>query len=271
MNNKVSILIVSYNAERFIKNTVLSCLKQTYENIEVLILDNASSDDTSKIIELIKNDKIRLFKGDKNLGPYDGLNFLLNRALGEYVAIQDHDDIWFPEKIEEQVEFLEKNSEYVACGTNNYNFYEKKELLILNKKPFAETGNNYVPHSSLVFRNKGFRYDTSKILADEYFEKKILTKEGKIYLIKDAYVIHRIREDGGNLSLKRFKISQKAIKEFFEINEFSFKSFIYLCILFISKITNEKLRFFIEKDIIKRKNKQISLEDFKNKFENIKI
>lgn len=270
-NQLVNIVLVTYDAENFISNTISSCLNQTYKNIEVLILDNASSDNTVSTIESFKDERLKLFKNNTNVGPYAGLNFLLEKAEGEYIAIQDHDDIWFPEKIEKQVEFMEKNPEFVACGTNNYNFYEKKKILLLNKKPFAAAGCEYVPHSSLVFRNKKFRYDASKILADEYFEKKTLSNAGKIFLFDEALTIHRIRMDSENLSKTRFRLTAANIREFFDINGFGIKSFIYFFSLIFLKILSNESRIFIEFSMFKRKNEKIKLDDFKNKFKDIAI
>ena len=267
----VSILIVSFNAENFISNTVSSCLNQTYKNIEILILDNASSDNTVKIIESMKDERIKLFKNSENIGPYGGLNFLLEKAEGEYIAIQDHDDIWFPEKIKKQVEFMEKNSEFVACGTNNYNFYEKNDVLILNKKPFASAGKSYVPHSSLLFRNKNFRYDVTKTLADEYFEKKTLADYGKIFLIEEALTIHRIRIDNVNFSQARLKLTVVNVREFFDINGVSMKSFVYFASLVFLKVLSNEARIFFEFNVFKRKSEKIKLDDFRNRFKNIKI
>src|SRR3990167_596097 len=119
-NSLVSVLICTYNAEKFIKSTLESVLNQSYKNIEVLILDNGSTDKTVPIIrtlalhnaqpltyEVRKGPSIRLIESKKNLGPYKGLNVLLELAKGKYIAINDHDDIWHPEKIKKQVSFLE--------------------------------------------------------------------------------------------------------------------------------------------------------------------
>ncbi len=269
--NIVSVLIVTYNAQNFISNTILSCLNQTYENIEVLVLDNASSDDTVKIMKSFEDERIKLFRNTENIGPYKGLNFLLEQAKGKYVAIQDHDDIWFPEKIEKQIDFMEKNREYIACGTNNYNFYEEKELLILNKKPFASISNNYVPHSSLFFRNNSFKYSADKLLADEYFVKKTLFNKGKIYLLEEPLTVHRIRTDGGNLSKGRFKLTLNNVAEFFDINGRSFKSVTYFASMIALKILSNKARMFVEFHVFKRNYVKISLKDFKAKFKNISI
>ena len=95
MQQLVSVLICSYNAEAFIESTVNSVLGKTYKKIELLILDNASSDNTVQILKNIKKKDSRLviFTKKENVGAYPGLNFLLDKAKGSYIAINDHDDI----------------------------------------------------------------------------------------------------------------------------------------------------------------------------------
>ena len=113
MISKVSVLLCSYNAEVYIRATLQSLLAQTYTNIEILILDNNSKDTTVEIIKSYKDTRIRLYLSEKNLGPYGGLNFLLEQATGEYIAIQDHDDLWHPQKLAKQIVFLDKNHKYI--------------------------------------------------------------------------------------------------------------------------------------------------------------
>lgn len=269
MNNKklVSILIVTYNAQKYISKTIKSCLNQTYSNFEILILDNASKDNTIKIIKSITDKKIKLYKSKKNLGPYHGLNFLLNKAKGEYIAIQDHDDIWLPQKLEKQVNYLNKHLSEIACGTKTYIFYENKNILISDKKPKKL---RYVNHVSLLFRNQGYRYNPKFLLTDEHFEKIILygnTK--KIPCIQKILTIHRIRGDRNNLSRIRFKFNYQNIKEYFSINGFYINTFINLLGIFVSKYFPQKLEWFIIDKIIKRNSQKISLEIFLKKHPNL--
>ena len=125
----VSILIVAYNPGDYLVHTLISCLNQSYQNTEILLLDNDSSENIQKYIEKAENItqkflKIRCFFEKKNHGPYQWLNLLLKKAKGEYIAIQDHDDIWHPEKLEKQVDFLEHHPKYVGCGTKTVMYYE---------------------------------------------------------------------------------------------------------------------------------------------------
>jgi len=167
----VSILIVTYNADNYIKKTIRSCLNQTYNNLEILILDNNSTDKTAQIIKKIKSPKIKLFKNKENIGPYHGLNFLIDKAKGEYVAILDHDDLWLPQKLKEQVNFLSKHPNEISCGTRTYIYYESKKILIADPRPKKA---KYVNHISLMFRNRSYYYQPKYKLADEHFEKIVL-------------------------------------------------------------------------------------------------
>ena len=120
----VSILICTYNAEKTITNTLKSCLDQTYDNFEILIHDDQSKDRTIAVINSIWDRRIKIIKSWKKLWPYAWLNFLLDNAKGEYIAIQDHDDIWHPEKLKEQIKFLEENKNYVWCWTGCLQYFE---------------------------------------------------------------------------------------------------------------------------------------------------
>lgn len=260
----VSVLIVSYNAEKYIEKTLRSCLAQTYSNFEILILDNASSDRTLEIIRNLNDSRIVLFEGQENIGSYAGLNFLLDKANGEYIAIQDHDDIWLPEKLTKQIEFLENNKNRSTCGTRTYYFYENRKILILDEK---NEELSFVDHTSLVFRNTGYRYDTSHLLADEYFEKVVLNgNKEKIHCLKEALAIHRIRGDRNNLSRNRFAFSRKNITEYFFINGFSPSTFIGLAGIFVAKHFPAPLEWFIIDKIIKRGSEKIKLETFQEKY-----
>jgi len=199
----VSVLICAYNAERFVEATVRSIMAQTYRNLEILVLDNNSSDGTVAILEGLRKEegRLRLYGGTKNLGAYGGLNYLLERAAGNYIAIDDHDDIWHPDKIARQVDFLERNHAYVGCGTAIVNYYERYDAFLLRRQPAVS---RVAWHTSLVFRNSGLRYNArAKIANDFLFMKHVLCAGGKrIYNLEEPYVLRTIRADGSNLSTR---------------------------------------------------------------------
>lgn len=200
-NPLVSVLICTYNASKFIDNTMASVREQTYENIEILVLDNNSSDDTVSKLQTHRDhdERVTLYQEDENLGAYSGLNYLLERTSGGYIAIQDHDDIWHPQKINLQISFLESNPEYVGCGGLPVKFYEGKDKIYIES---IQAEDSFSPHPSLVFRYGDYRYDTSlDYKTDTYFMRRILCDgEPKLYNIQKPLYISLVRKDQQNLS-----------------------------------------------------------------------
>ena len=219
-NPLVSILIVAFNPGEYLKHTLQSCIDQTYTNTEILVLDNASSEDISKYFP--KSEKIQLIKSEKNLWPYNGLNLLLEKAQWEYIAIQDHDDIWHPEKLEKQVHFLESYDEYVGCGTKTVMYYEADRKYFEYMLGHA---NYYTIHPSFVFRNNGkFRYDTAnEYFCDAYSVKKNLCHGEKlIHNLDESLTLHLVKKSSGNYSYKWYKLSWKNLKRAYELHSVSY-------------------------------------------------
>jgi glycosyltransferase involved in cell wall biosynthesis len=111
MNNLVSIITPSYKSKQYISETIKSVLSQTYENWEMIIVDDASPDGSNKIIEeYCKKDKrIKLIKLEKNVGPAVARNIAIEKAKGKYIAFLDADDLWIPEKLEKQIKFMNEH------------------------------------------------------------------------------------------------------------------------------------------------------------------
>lgn len=105
----VSIIMPSYNTAPFIRQAIQSVLEQTYENWELLIVDDCSTDNTCNIISDIQDERIHLFKNERNSGAAVSRNWALREARGRWIAFLDSDDLWEPEKLEKQLTFMEKN------------------------------------------------------------------------------------------------------------------------------------------------------------------
>ncbi len=117
MNELVSIIMPSYKTAAFIKESILSILQQTYPNFEILIVDDASIDGTKEIVESIDDARIRYLENKKNYGAAYSRNLALRHAKGTWVAFLDSDDIWYPQKLEKQLNFMKENN-YVFSYTN---------------------------------------------------------------------------------------------------------------------------------------------------------
>lgn len=118
MSGLVSIIMPSYNTGEYVEETIESVLKQTYTNWELLFVDDFSTDDTISKMEKYREDaRIRIIKGEKNSGAAVCRNKALREAKGKWIAFLDSDDLWMPDKLSKQIEFMEKN-EYVFSYTN---------------------------------------------------------------------------------------------------------------------------------------------------------
>lgn len=112
----VSVFIPAYNVEEFIIDAINSILNQTYVNIEVIVVDDASTDQTFTILESLSklDNRIKLYRNEKNLGLALNRNKGLKYCTGKYIALMDSDDISVENRIKLSVEFLEENSDYDA-------------------------------------------------------------------------------------------------------------------------------------------------------------
>lgn len=110
MHELVSIITPTYNSEKFISETIRSVQNQTYENWEMIIVDDGSTDQTVDIIETIqKNEKrIQLIESEKNFGPAVSRNKGIEQAGGKFLTFIDADDIWFPDFIENSMRTIQK-------------------------------------------------------------------------------------------------------------------------------------------------------------------
>lgn len=111
----VSIITPTYNAQKFILETIQSVREQTYHNWEMIICDDCSKDDTVKIIkkEAEKDKRIKLIQLEQNSGAAVARNTALKEAKGKYISFLDSDDLWYPDKLQKQISFMiEKNAEF---------------------------------------------------------------------------------------------------------------------------------------------------------------
>ncbi len=106
----VSVIIPVYNAERFLEEALNSVLRQTYENIELVLVDDCSTDNSGQIIARMQKDypQIHYYLQETNMGAGAARNKALELAQGRYVAFLDSDDMWLPDKIERQLALMEK-------------------------------------------------------------------------------------------------------------------------------------------------------------------
>lgn len=117
-NELVSVVIPTYNSEKYLEKTVACVLSQTYPHLEIVLVDDCSKDNTRALIEKLaqKDPRIRYHFQAKNGGAAIARNTALSLAKGRYIAFLDSDDIWEPTKLEKQLRLLQQNHPFVFCA-----------------------------------------------------------------------------------------------------------------------------------------------------------
>ena len=114
----VSVILTSFNHEKYIREAIESVLGQTFQDFELIVWDDASTDGSWEIVQSYSDPRIKAFRNDRNKGPAFGVNEAISEiATGKYIAITHSDDAWRPEKLEKQVAFLECSPEVGAAFT----------------------------------------------------------------------------------------------------------------------------------------------------------
>lgn len=126
---KISVLMAVYNAETYLPEAIDSILKQTFSDFEFIIIDDGSTDRTTEILQQYSNkdSRIRCFQNAENHGLATSLNRGIEIARGNYIARMDGDDISLPNRLEQQIAFMENNSQVGICGTWTKIFGIKKQ------------------------------------------------------------------------------------------------------------------------------------------------
>ncbi|TFG90648.1 MAG: glycosyltransferase, partial [Candidatus Atribacteria bacterium] len=214
----VIVIIPSYNYEKYISEAIESVLNQTFNDFELIIIDDASEDNSKKIIQLFdkKNTKIRSFFHKKNKGIAETINECIEKAKGKYISYFSSDDIWFKEKLEKQLEILKKDEDLLVWSEGliidaQGNFTGESFTQIhsaLNRKKSGDIfeellKNNYICGQSLIYKRENFknvRFDKHLKYSSVYKFFVDSAKEHKFYFIPEPLVMYRIH--GGNAIFK---------------------------------------------------------------------
>jgi|GEM_PF-668251 glycosyltransferase involved in cell wall biosynthesis/predicted O-linked N-acetylglucosamine transferase (SPINDLY family) len=132
---KVSIVLPTYNQERYISDAIESVLRQTYQDFEIIIVNDASSDQTVNCIQVYSDSRIRLFSLQQNQGESAATNFGIQQAQGEWIAILHSDDIFAPNKLEKQIDFITQNPRVGAVLSQVQVIDETGQILLADQHP----------------------------------------------------------------------------------------------------------------------------------------
>ena len=155
----ISILVNCYNSEKFISECIHSLLNQTYKNIEIIVWDNCSTDNTSVIINNFRDDRLKYYKSDVHTQLSDARILASKKIKGEYVAIVDSDDLAYKDKIYDQYIYFSKNQHLSLIGTWMDVINEDGKLLYKYEPKFTKYNLqsqiiwcNPLVHSSIMYK-----------------------------------------------------------------------------------------------------------------------
>jgi len=218
-----SIVMATYNWEKFIKDSIISVLNQTYDNFEFIIVNDNSSDNTKGIIlEFLKKDKrIKYIENKKNLWASEARNVWIKNSQWKYIAIIDDDDLWEKDKLEKQLKFINnyKNffDEVWVLWTNWYKVDEKWEIIwdISNKISNEEIKNNILVynqfiHSSVIYNKKAL---------EEIYKERWYYFDPKYKIIQDHELLLKI-----GIKYKLFNLNEKLVCYRINSNWISFRN-----------------------------------------------
>lgn len=191
---KVSVQIITHNRANLLPLAIESALSQTYKNLEIVIIDNNSTDKTEELVKryLASDNRIKYFRVVENWGITATRNFALTKSTGKYIAVLDSDDFWLTEdKIEKQVDFLQNNSDHALVGThtivvdrNNQKIDEIKNLENDTEIKKMFLIKNQITHSSVLIKKDSLMfiggYDEKYEIWEDYATFLKLGEENKI-------------------------------------------------------------------------------------------
>jgi glycosyltransferase involved in cell wall biosynthesis len=196
----VSVIMPVYNCETFVEESVQSVLKQTFQDYELLVIDDASTDSTIKIIEKFTDRRIKLIRKQKNSGYTDSLNYGIKVAKGEYIARMDGDDISSPSRFARQITFLKNNRDIVGCGTwfkvlNTGEIisppisHEEIKIELLKQNAFGHP--TVMLRKNFLIKHKLF-YDRDFEPAEDYDLWTRIVSKGKLANIPEVLLVYRV-------------------------------------------------------------------------------
>lgn len=218
----VSVIVPVYNGQDFVGKTIESILNQTYRNLELIIIDDASKDNTKDVINSFEDARIRtVFQEENHNVCYSG-NVGFKLAKGKYVALIGHDDIWKSDKLRKQVSFMEEHPTYDVCFTW-CNIIDEEEIIVSKNYPalyqrfcsrnlsneqwirqLLTNGNSFCAPSACIRKtalDKSGHYRLALLQLQDYELWLRIFQNGKVYIINNKVMNYRrFTEAGHNIS-----------------------------------------------------------------------
>ena len=205
---KVSVIIPVYNSSKHLKECIDSVINQTYKNLEIIIVNDDSTDNSLSIINSYKDKRIKLIDLKENVGVSFARNKGIERATGDYICYLDSDDYWNHNKIEKQIKFI-KNKAFIYTDYEFLSNGKRKRVNVPKKMTYKDALKNTTIFTSTVMFNMKYlnKEDLSmpnvKRGGDTATWWKVLKKVNVAYGMNDVLAIYRV--EGKSLSSNKLK------------------------------------------------------------------
>jgi glycosyltransferase involved in cell wall biosynthesis len=221
MKPLISVIIPVYNSEKYLSEALISILNQTYSNLEIIVVDDCSTDRTLNVLENIIDNRIKLVQNGLNLGPANSINNGISISNGEFIAIMHADDISHFDRLAKQCSYLLKNPDVHLIGTSYFEIDENgllvAEKITASNKRMKERMclHNVICHPTVMFR-KSLKSITPLYLPDlrvnEDYELwlRLLSQGLKLHVLKLPLLYYRIH------SMQQSKLKSNTELESFE-------------------------------------------------------
>lgn len=219
----VSVVMPAYNATKYIERTIRSLQEQSYTNWELIVVDDWSNDGTRELVTRIARDdeRIKLISLDKNFGgPAGPRNVGVENACFDLIAFLDADDIWHPQKLEEQIKLIDLNNETFICSSMTdfeddsvIQFSEISRVSVQNVGFFSQSFRAKIPTSSVLVSKsliRKFPFEESpayKAVEDFHCWLRILDSGMECKKIKEPLLYYRKSE--GQISGSKLRMMKK--------------------------------------------------------------
>jgi len=194
----VSVIMTVYKHNALLESAIDSVLKQSYKNLELIIIDDCSPDDVFETLQLIatKDKRIRLHKMEMNGGTYVAKNHGMEMAKGRYIAFHDSDDWLHPRKIASSIEVLEGDENLVAVFSNYFRVDERGKIVFRGIGAVRPACISLTMRKNSVLEKIGF-FDSVRVSADSEYEYRILAVFGehRIKYLSKPYLIASVRSE----------------------------------------------------------------------------
>ena len=227
----VSVIIRTYNRALLLQKAILSVLDQTFQDFEIIVVNNYSTDNTIEVVESFNDERIRIINIRNNGIIAKSQNRGLKESRGNYIAFLDDDDLWCPEKLELQVEYLRKHPEYNIVYSNAWIIDEKgvRKRVAVKSKSFREgeifvelTEDNFITNSTVlmnreVFEKIGFFNENPSISAENDYEYWLrVALHYKIGFVRDPLAMYRVHSEAMSRKINFAKLTQRVLSSFLD-------------------------------------------------------